>query len=150
MIIFTTILLGLWALLLGGHRTPIGAAMHLWLVAVPATLLSRIHRNTVLSCATLAILGLACFWVIGHEGIIVFSMGMPELATVLAMVDLGLLLDIGLMTLATIAGGGWQVARAFVSRVTGRPRAPRTRRSRPARKPAANDDEGGRGWALAA
>ncbi|HVJ03022.1 MAG TPA: hypothetical protein VM662_12625 [Sphingomonas sp.] len=143
-----TILLGMWALLLAGKGTPIGQWLERWLVLKPATTLSRIRRNTVLVVATLGLVALFCWWVIGHEGMIMYSMALPELSAALAMIDLGVVLDIAVVAIGGAAAGGWQVLRALIR--PARPRTSRTRRVRALRKPAANDDGEGPGLALAA
>lgn len=143
-----TIAIGLWALLLAGRGTPIGAWLERWLVAKPAAALSRIRRHTVLAVGALAITAALCWWVIGHEGLLVFGFGLPEMTSVFAMIDLGMMFDIAVVVVATASTGMWRAIRVAVQRHA--PRARRARRVRGLRKPAANDDGDGPGFALAA
>lgn len=142
-------MLGLWALLISARRTPIGATLHRWLVEKPAARLSAIHRQTILVALALISAAFVCWWVIGHEGILVYSMMLPELTALLAMIDLGVMLDVALVVVAGAASGSWRAIRALLPQRTAG-RSPRARRTRASRKPAANDDGEGPAFALAA
>lgn len=144
------IVIGTWAMLIAARGTPIGAAMRRWLVEKPAARLSRIHRNTVLTVLALALAGLAAGWVIGQEGILVYSMALPELTAALAMIDLGVMVDVAVMLVAATASGGWRALRALLATRLGHARTPRGRRTRRPKGPAANDDGEGPAFALAA
>lgn len=142
-------MLGLWALLFAARGAPIGDALNRWLVEKPAARLSAIHRQTVLAALALGAIAFACWWVIGHEGILVYSMMLPELTALLAMIDLGVMLDVALVVVAGAASGSWRTFRAMLpQRFAGR--TPRARRTRAPRKPAANDEGDGPAFALAA
>ncbi|MBO9624718.1 MAG: hypothetical protein J7500_18580 [Sphingomonas sp.] len=136
-----TILLGLWALLLAGKGTPVGRWLERWMVAKPAAALSGIRRNTVLVAATLVLVALLCWWVIGHEGMVMYGMALPELGAALAAIDLGVILDIAVVVVGGAAAGAWQVLRTLV-RPHAASRTRRARWTRTARRPAANDDDG--------
>jgi len=97
----------------------------------------------------LILIGVTCAGVIGKEGILLYSMALPELTMALAMIDLGVMVDVAVLLVATVASGGWRAAVAMVtSRIHG-PRTPRARRTRRTRTPAANDDGEGPALALA-
>jgi hypothetical protein len=134
-----TMVLAACLMLVLADGTPLGRSMRRVMVEMPAAALSRIRRGTVLAGAALALTGLLCWWLIGHEGMAMFGMALPELGGALAMVDLGVVADVALVLVAGVAAGGWQMLRVVAARR--KARTPRARRSRPARKPAANDDD---------
>lgn len=144
------IVIGTWAMLLAARGTPIGAAMRRWLVEKPAARLSRIHRRAVLTMLALVLAGLAAWWVIGHEGILIYGMALPELTAALAMIDLGVMVDVAVMLAVTTASGSWRALRSLLAARLGRARTPRARRTRRPQRPAANDDGEAPGVALAA
>ena len=145
-----TMLVGLWATLLAAPGTPIGRGLARWLVVKPAAVLSGIRRGAVLAVLALVVVGLSCWFVMGHEGVLVYGMALPELTAAMAMMDLGVMLDVAVVMVATISTGSWRALRMILPRY--RARTPRARRSRAARKPASNDDGEGpaAAWALAA
>jgi hypothetical protein len=142
-------MVGLWAALIAARGTPVGETLNRWLLAKPAAALSRIHRQTMLAAAMLIVTALAAWWVIGHEGILIYSMALPELTAALAMIDLGVMLDIALVVVTGAASSSWRAIRALLPQRAA-PRSPRARRTRTPRKPAANDDGDGPALAQAA
>lgn len=145
------ILIATWATLIAARGTPIGAAMQRWLVEKPAAMLSGIHRQTWLALLALVVIGFTCSWVIGKEGIMLYGMALPELTAAMAMIDLGVMVDVAVLLVATASTGGWRAVRTMVSVwLGGRSRSARTRRTRRPQRPAANDDGERPGFALAA
>ena len=144
------ILIATWAALIAARGTPIGAWMQRWLVEKPAAMLSGIHRNTMLAVLALVVIGFACSWVIGREGILLYSMALPELTAALAMIDLGMMVDMAVLLVAAASTGGGRVGMAMVRGRVGRARSTRARRTHRPRRPAANDDGEGPAFALAA
>lgn len=144
------IVIGTWAMLIAARGTPFGAAMQRWLVEKPAARFARIHRQTVLAALALVLAGLAAGWLIGQEGVLLYSMALPELTAALAMIDLGVMVDVAVMLVAATASGGWRALRTLLAARLGQARTPRARRARHAQRPTANDDGEGPGFALAA
>lgn len=145
-----TILAGLWALLLAARGTPIGDWLQRWMVAKPAASLSRIRRETVIILFLLAMLGVGLWWVLGHEGIGLYSMALPELTGMLTAVEVSAWLDAAVALIAAASVTRWSTLRAALAYRLRRPRATRARRTRRPGKPAANDDDDGPGIFLAA
>jgi hypothetical protein len=145
-----TMLIGLWALLLAAKGTPAGRWLERWLVAKPAAALLRIHRNTVLAAGVLILGAILCWVAMGQEGLLMFGFGLPEATAALAMIDLGVLVDIAVVLAATAGAGGRRAIHAMIARWRAPSRAARVRRVKRPRKPAANDDCDGPGFALAA
>lgn len=144
------LLLGLWLTMIAAPGTPVGTMLQRWLVAKPAAALSRVHRGAVLVVLVMAALASIAFLIMGHDGIQLFGLAAPELGTMLAMVDLGVVLDVTVLAIAAVASGSLRGVRAVLPRMRPRARTVRSRRVRRADKPAANDDSDGRGWVLAA
>lgn len=144
-----TIFAGLWALLLVAQGTPIGGWLDRWLVAKPATALSRIRRETVIILLLLAVVGVGLWWVMGHEGIRLYSMALPELTAVLTAVEVSAWLDAAVALAAAASVARWSNLRAALAYRLRRPRANRARRARRP-GPAANDDGEEPAFALAA
>ncbi|MDF7775124.1 hypothetical protein P1X14_07690 [Sphingomonas sp. AOB5] len=143
-------MIALWAALAAARGTPVGDVLHRWLVAKPAATLSRIRRQTVLAATVLIVTAFAAWWVIGHEGVLIYSMALPELTAALAMIDLTVMVDVAIAFVAAASAGGWRAVRTTLSHWLARARTPRTRRTRRPGKPAANDDGEGPVFALAA
>lgn len=145
------ICLWLWLALLVAGNTPIGRDMRHWLVEWPAARLARIHRGAVLTWLVLAAVGAACFWLLEEEGLRLFTMALPELAGIVTAFEIGSLVDaiaMGVLAASSVRMGAvkaWAMRRLPI----GRARARRTRRTRPVSR-AANDDEDGAAFALAA
>ncbi|MET0309671.1 MAG: hypothetical protein ABW023_13270, partial [Sphingomonas sp.] len=110
-----TVLVGLWALLLTARGTPIGDWLHRWMVAKPAATLSKIRRDTVVTLVLLVALGAGVFWVMGHEGVQLYSMALPELTGMLAMLDVTALLDAAIVLVAAGSAAGWNNLRAALA-----------------------------------
>ncbi|MEP9359376.1 hypothetical protein [Sphingomonas sp. KR3-1] len=144
-------LLGLWFALLLAGGTPTGRLLRRMLVEWPAARLARIHRGAVITWTLLGVLGLLCFWFLEEDGLRLFTMAMPELAGWISMFEVSALVDaiaVGLMAASTLRLGAvrhWIAARLPLGQ-----RAKRARRTRPVERAAANDDEDGRAFALAA
>jgi len=145
-----TILAGLWALLLASRGAPIGDWLQRWMVAKPAAALSRVRRETVIILFLLAVLGVGLWWVLGHEGIRLYSMALPELTGLLTAVEVSAWLDAAVALAAAASVTRWSNLRAAFAYRLRRPRANRARRTHRPRKPAANDDGEGPALALAA
>ena len=145
-----TILAGFWALLLAARGTPIGDWLQHWMVVKPATALSRIRRETVIILLLLAMLGVGLWWLLGHEGIRLYSMALPELTGMLTAVEVSAWLDAAVALAAAASVTRWSSLRAALAYRLRRPRANRARRTRRPGKPAANDDGEGPAFALAA
>lgn len=84
----------------------------------------------------------------GGDMVIVTAMGAPELAGVLAMIDIAAYLDAVLAAFAVAGAVRGTAVRLWVARLLPRGRSRRTRRVRVARK-AANDDEPAGVWLAA-
>jgi hypothetical protein len=145
-----TVIVGLWMLLLVARGTPIGDWLQRWMVAKPASALSRIRRDTVITLLLLVALGAGIFWVMGHEGVQLYSMALPELTGMLAALDVTALVDAAIALAAAGSVAGWSNLRAALTHRLRRPHANRARRTRRPGKPAANDDGDGPALALAA
>ncbi|KQM30000.1 hypothetical protein [Sphingomonas sp. Leaf10] len=85
----------------------------------------------------------------GGDMIVVSAMGAPELAGVLAMIDIAAYLDAMLAAFAVAGAVRGTAVRLWVARLLPRGRSRRTRRVRTLRKPA-NDDEPAGVWLAAA
>ncbi len=144
------IVIGIWALMLLARGTPIGDTLHRWIVEKPAAWIAGIHRQTVLALLGLVLIGLACWWVIGHEGILLYGMALPELTAALAMIDLGATVDVAVLLVAAASSGGWRAMRTLAAQRLSRARSTRARRTQRPQRPAANDDGEGPAFALAA
>jgi len=131
------VLLAIWATLLIAGDTPIGRAMQHWLVAKPAARLSRISRIQVALAVLLLATGVGAYWLLGHDGLSLYGMAMPELTGLLASVEVTSFLDAAITVTLVATSVHW---RALVQRLRGgRARSVRTRR---AERPApSNDDE---------
>jgi hypothetical protein len=144
-------LLWLWLALFVAGDTPIGRGMQRWLVEWPAARLSRIERGAVLTWLVLVAIGAACFWLLEEEGLRLFAMTLPELAGLVTAFEIGSLIDAIAMAVLVASSVRIGAVKTWVMRrlPIGRARARRTRRARPVRR-AANDDEDRAGFALAA
>jgi hypothetical protein len=133
----------LWLLLLAGRGTPVGQLLHQVLVQGPARRLSRITRGQVMLALLLGVLVIGLVWLLEEEGRLLVAMGLPEVASYAAAVDLAGFLD--LAGVAFVAAGSVRV-RALFARLRQRPiraRRPKQRSTRPRRVArGANDDEG--------
>jgi hypothetical protein len=145
------ICLWLWLALLVAGNTPIGRDMRHWLIEWPAARLARIHRGAVLTWLVLAAIGAACFWLLEEEGLRLFTMALPELAGIVTAFEIGSLVDAIAMGVLAASSVRMGAVKAWVMRrlPIGRARARRTRRTRLVSR-AANDDEDGAAFALAA
>ncbi len=138
--------LAFWLTLLIAPDTPIGRALHHWMVAIPARRLDRIGRGHVLLALLLLAAVSVVIWIMEQEGILLMSMAAPELAAFLTTVEISAYLDV----VAALAITASSVRlRSIVTRFrTGIGRAirssPRTTRERKTarrtRPYAANDD----------
>lgn len=145
-----TALLGIWAAMLIAGDTPIGRSLRRWLVEKPAARLSRISPTQVALVLLLTVTGVGAYLLLGHEGLGMFGMMMPELTGLLASVEVTALIEAGVTALVVATSVQWRAVRAAaVQRMRGvRARSVRSRRvGRPA---SANDDEGPAGLRLAA
>ncbi|MCW3847107.1 hypothetical protein OF829_07635 [Sphingomonas sp. LB-2] len=144
----TALFAALWLTLLLARGTRIGRAMHRWMVEKPAALGSRIGTGGLLMILLMAV-GTALVWYfLERDGIMLLSMGMPEILHVIAAMELTTWLEVAFTVAVTASATRFSaVVVAVRSLFAGK----RERRTRPARRelPAANDDEDRR-FALAA
>ena len=90
------------AVMLWAPETPIAGALHRWLVAMPAARLSRISRGQWV-IAGAALIGVALVVTIfEQDGMMLLSIGSPELLPVLASLELSAYVDV-LTGLAMVA-----------------------------------------------
>lgn len=132
---------GLLLTMLVAGDTAIGRFLHRWMVEKPAARLARISRMQVVVVALLTAIGAGAFWMLGHDGLAMFGMALPELAGLLASVEVTGLIDAAITATLAATSVRWRAVRAAaVQRLrSARTRAVRTRRAdRPA---ASNDDE---------
>ena len=143
-------LLGLWLTMRVAGDTPIGRALRRWTVEKPAARLSRISRVQIALVLLLAAIGGGALWLLGHDGLSLYGMAMPELAGMLASVEMTAFVDAAITVTLVATSVRWRAVRGAVAQRLGQARKVRARRPRrPARKPA-NDDGGGPGLAFAA
>ena len=130
-------LLGLWLTMLVAGDTSIGRLLRRWTVEKPAARLSRISRTQIALVLLLAAIGGGAFWLLGHDGLGLFGMALPELTGLLASVEVSAFIDAAIGVTLVATSVQWS---AVAGRVRGaRARAIRTRRAdRPA---PSNDDE---------
>jgi hypothetical protein len=139
-------LLGLWLALIVAGSTPIGHSLRRWLVVKPAARLSRISRMQIVLVLLLAAAGVGAWWLLGHDGLSLYGMAMPELTGLLASVEVTAFIDAAITVVLVATSVRWRAAIGLVRGA--RSRAVRTRRAdRPA---PSNDDEDPAGLALAA
>lgn len=130
-------MLGLWLTMLVAGDTPSGRWLRRWMVEKPAARLSRISRMQVAVVLLLAAIGGGAFWLLGHDGLGLFGMALPELTGLLASVEVTAFIDAAIAMAFVATSVRWS---AVVRQLRGgRPRAIRPRRrERPA---PSNDDE---------
>jgi hypothetical protein len=138
----TVALLGLWLAMMIARGTATGRSMRRWLVEKPAAQLSRIRRGTLWFVLLMVLMASATVWVMGHEGLQLFGMAMPELTSMMLALDVMSVLDTAVVVAIAATSVRWGAVRtAVVARLRGRARSARARRSRPVERPSANDDE---------
>ena len=96
----TAIVTGLWLMLEVARGTPIGQALHRWLVELRANRLSRVERGHVLLLLVLIGIAIAATWLLEDDGRMLVAFGLPDIATIAAAIDLGTLLDVTLVAVA--------------------------------------------------
>lgn len=144
-------LLALWAMLLVAGGTPAGRLMRRMVVEWPAARLARVSRGAVIVWLILGAIGALCFWFLEEDGLRLFTMAMPEVAGWITAFEIGSTVEalvVAVTAASTLRMGrvrGWLAARMRIA-----PRTKRARRTRPAVRVPANDDEDGGGIALAA
>lgn len=128
--------------------TPIAELLQRIMVDTPARRLNRITRGHILTAAALLVFGGLLIWQLEGDGVRLLSMMAPEIGTWLAMFEISTWLDAVVAVVAlssTVRLRGW---RAWIVAVLTR-RTPgkhvRAHRSRKARRPADNDDDGAGG-----
>ncbi|HEY0623809.1 hypothetical protein [Sphingomonas sp.] len=136
-------LLLVWAALLLAGTTDAGRSMRAVLIRRPAAWFNRFSRGQAIFAAGALLFAALLFWLMGQEGLRLYSMYVPELMGLLASVEFIAAIDAIAVAIATAASVRLRGAAAWVrmrlpERAAGRRRAPRSRR--PA--PPANDAEG--------
>jgi hypothetical protein len=130
-------LLGLWAVMLLAGNTPAGRSLRRWLVEKPAARLARISGTQVALAALLLVTGIGAWLALGHEGLGLYGMAMPELTGLLASVEVTSFIDAAITVTLVATSVRWS---AVAHRLRGgRARAIRVRR--PERRTPSNDDE---------
>ncbi|MBO9713103.1 hypothetical protein [Sphingomonas sp.] len=147
----TAIMVMALAMLAAAKGTPIGRAMHRWLVEAPARWASRVTRGHVLLALLMVAMVGGVAWFLKGEGVQLMGMMAPEVAGWLSMIEVSSLLDAALVAAMAATAVRWSAMASMVKarlmrRGVGRAR--RTRAVRRERKPS-NDDSDGR-LALAA
>lgn len=143
-------LLWLWLGMLVAGDTPTGRLMRRWGVAKPAARLSRISRTQVTLAVLLIVIGLSAWGLMGHDGLSLYGMAMPELTGLLASIEMTSFIDAAIAVTLVATSVRWSAVRAAVTQRLGRTRARTARTRRPGRRTPSNDDEGPAGLALAA
>ncbi|KQN80591.1 hypothetical protein [Sphingomonas sp. Leaf62] len=144
MLIVSAVLIACIAILRLWPDLPLAQALAAMLVVPVARRMARLTPGhwllfLIVSAATGTVL-----WM-GGDMIIVSALGAPEMAGVLAMIDVAAYLDAMLAAFAVAGAVRGTALRLWVGRLLPRARSRRTRRVRVARK-AANDDEPAGGW----
>jgi hypothetical protein len=144
-------LLLLWALMKASAGTPVGRFLNRALVEGPARFINRIERGHVLLTIALVAAIAGMVWLVGEEMTRLIATAAPEITTLLISIDAASLLDAALAAILVSGSVRLGSVRAKLSAVRRRIARPRATRSRPARREgAANDDEDGPRWAVAA
>jgi hypothetical protein len=141
-------LLWLWLGMLVAGKTPTGRVLRRWMVEKPAARLSRISRTQVALVMLLIVAGLSAWAVMGHDGIGLYGMAMPELTGILASIEVTSFIDAAIAVTLVATSVRWSAVRTAVAQRLGRARSVRTRR--PERPASSNDDEGPAALSLAA
>ncbi|UUL83895.1 hypothetical protein [Sphingomonas qomolangmaensis] len=141
--------MAVWAILIAAPRTPVAGWLHRATIEAPARWLGGIQRGTMIVTFLLLLIGGAMMWLMQNEGALLFGMAMPEIAGMMLAFDVVAYVD-ALVVIVTASSAvrlravrGWLVAR-----LTDRGRARRSRRG--VERAANDDDDGHRGYALAA
>lgn len=143
-------LLWLWLGMLVAGDTPTGRLMRRWSVEKPAVRLSRISRTQVTLAMLLIVIGLGAWGVMGHDGLSLYGMAMPELTGMLASIEMTSFIDATIAVTLVATSVRWSAVRTAVAQRLGRVRARSVRTRRAERRTPSNDDEGPARLALAA
>lgn len=139
-------LLGLWLTMLVAGDTAIGRSLRRWTVEKPAARFLRISRTHIVLVLLLVAAGVGAWWLLGHDGLGLYGMSMPELTGLLASVEVSAFIDAAITVTLVATSVRWRAAIGVVRGA--RSRAVRARRAdRPA---PSNDDADPAGLALAA
>lgn len=149
MLSFVLVSLAVWAILTAAPRTPVAAWLRRMAVEAPARWLGGVQRGTIIVTFLLLLIGGAMMWLMQNEGALLFGMAMPEIAGMMLAFDVAAYVD-ALVVVATASSAvRFRAVRQWLlARLPNSGRARRSRRRAVAK--AANDDEGHRGFALAA
>lgn len=129
-------LLWLWLAMLIAGDTPVGRSLRRWTVEKPAARLSRISRTQVAVVLILLATGTGAWLLLGHDGLSLYGMALPELTGLLASIEMTSFIDAAIAATLVATSVRWRAVTGLVRR---RARAIRTRR---AERPApSNDDE---------
>lgn len=147
MLIVGAVLLACIAILRWWPELPLARALAAALVVPVARCLARLTPGHWLLFLLVSAAAGTVLWM-GGDMIVVSALGAPELAGVLAMIDIAAYLDAMLAAFAVAGAVRGSAVRLWVARWLPRSRSRRARRVRVARK-AANDDEPARAWLAA-
>ncbi len=147
MLIVSAVLIACIAILRRWPDLPMAQALAAMLVVPVARRLTKLTPGhwllfLIVSAATGTVL-----WM-GGDMIVVSALGTPELAGVIAMIDVAAYLDAMLAAFAVASAVRGTAVKLWIGRLLPRSRSRRTRRVRVARK-AANDDEPAGVWLAA-
>jgi len=136
-------LIGLWLTLIAARGTPIGKAMHRWMVEAPARWLGRFTRGQLLLLAVMVAGGAVMMWLLEEEGLQLMAMYSPELLGLLASVEFTAAIDAVAATLVAASAMRFSMVRTWV-RMRMRGGTTRARRTQRIRRPGspANDEDG--------
>ena len=98
-----SVLLGILVTLIVFPETPAARMLHRFLIEPPARRMSRVRFGHMLFGVALTMIGATLFLMFEGEGLRVFGMMAPEVATWFAMFDVALFIDVFAMALAVAA-----------------------------------------------
>lgn len=148
MIVVVAMLAACIAVLRGWPDVPVARSLHRWLVVPLARRDAAIRRGHLVLAGIVAAVAGAAIWM-GGDMMVVLAMGSPEIAGVLATVEVAAWIDGAIAMIAAAGALRGTSVRLWVGRVFGTRRTRRAVRTRRARRVASNDDDPA-GWVLAA
>ncbi len=148
MIAVVTLFAACIAILRGWPDVPVARSLHRWLVLPLARRDAAIRRGHLVLAGMVAAAVGAAIWM-GGDMIVVMAMGSPEIAGVLATVEVAAWIDGAIAMIAAAGALRGTSIRLWIGRAFGTRRARRAVRTRRARRVASNDDDPA-GWVLVA